>query len=32
MPPEALYHDSLYDAAIDCFSLGVLSLQLWMGI
>ncbi len=31
MPPEALFHDSLYDAAIDCFSLGVLSLQVLTG-
>ena len=31
MPPEALLHDSVYDAAIDCFSLGVLSLQVLTG-
>ncbi len=28
MPPEALLRDSVYNAAIDCFSLGVLSLQI----
>ncbi len=31
MPPEALLHDSVYDAAINCFSLGVLSLQVLTG-
>ncbi len=31
MPPEALLHDSVYDAAMDCFSLGVLSLQVLTG-